>query len=286
VNRRELISELAATLGATHEARFICDEVLGPDANTPVTDAAIRCARELAARRRSGEPLQYLLGHWPFRTVDLQLNSHVLIPRPETEQVVEVALAELQRLAPAKPSLVDAGTGSGAIALSLATELAVKYPNGEVWATDASPEALTVAAANWDRVRHHHAATVLPVTFVAGNWLKGLPPELRGSIDLVIANPPYVAAAEWPELADDVRREPRQALVAADGSDGTPGLADVETVLTQALDWLSRPGTAVIELAPQQAEAAVVLARAMGYDHARVEPDLAQRPRALVCRVQ
>jgi len=289
VTRGELISELAASLGARHEARFIVEDVLGPP---PLGDDRVagppdvEAARTLAARRRAGEPLQYVLGHWAFRSLDLLVDQRVLIPRPETEQVVEVALCEIGRPGSAVRTVVDAGTGSGAIALSLATELAPRHPAASLWATDASPDAMAVARANADRVGRQHDGRLLPVHFVQGNWLNPLPAHLRGAVDLIISNPPYVAGAEWPDLAGEVRREPVAALVAGDGTDGTPGLADVEAVLSQAWVWLARPGAVVIELAPHQADAAALMARVMGYVDVRVEPDLAGRPRALVGRTR
>jgi release factor glutamine methyltransferase len=288
VNRGELITELAATLGARHEARFIVAEVLGPEtASSPrIVDAAdVGTSGSLAARRLAGEPLQYVLGHWAFRTLDLLVDPRVLIPRPETEQVVEVALAEVRRIGGAGPTIVDAGTGSGAIALSMAAELAGDCPGGRLWAIDASTDALAVAAANRDRVRQANGS-ILPVDLVVGPWLGALPSELKGTVDLVVSNPPYVAEGEWTGLPHDVRREPRRALVAAQASDGTPGMGDVEEVLRQALVWLARPGAVVIELAPAQADAAGRLARSLGYLDVHVEPDLAQRPRALVGRVR
>jgi release factor glutamine methyltransferase len=289
VTRGELIAELAVLLGARHEARFIVEEVLG---STPsfggqaVGTAEADAARSLAALREGGEPLQYVLGHWAFRSLDLLVDGRVLIPRPETEQVVEVALGELRRLATAAPTIVDAGTGSGAIALSLATELADRCPEGRLWATDASPEALAVARANLGRVRGQQGGHVLPVTLVEGSWLDPLPPALQGRVDLIVANPPYVAAETWPDLPEVVRREPRGALVAGPGTDGTPGLGEVEEVLSQAWMWLARPGVVVIELAPQQSEAALEMARHLGYVDVGVERDLARRPRTLVGRAR
>jgi release factor glutamine methyltransferase len=285
VTRGELITELAASLGARHEARFIVEEVLGPP--PPGDDrvagrAEVEAARALAASRRAGEPLQYVLGHWAFRTLDLLVDQRVLIPRPETEQVVEVALGEIGRSGTALRTVVDAGTGSGAIALSLATEMAPHHPGARLFGTDASPEALAVARANLDRVRGQRDGPVLPVHFVEGNWLDPLPSRLRGAVDVIVSNPPYVAGAEWPGLPGEVRCEPAAALVAGDGSDGTPGLADAEAVLSQAWLWLARPGLVVIELAPHQADAAALMARGMGYRDVRVEMDLAGRPRALV----
>jgi release factor glutamine methyltransferase len=289
MTRGELVTELATTLGARHEARFIVEDVVGPAPgrpDQPVTPADVEAARALAERRRQGEPLQYVLGHWAFRSLDLLVDPRVLIPRPETEQVVEVARRELSRLESAAPVLVDAGTGSGAIALSLATELMQSHPEGRVWAIDRSAAALAVAAANLERISRRREGGLLPAVLVEGSWLDALPGDLRGGVTLVVANPPYVAGAEWPDLAPEVRCEPSGALVAPAGSDGTPGLGDVEELLHQAPGWLARPGAVVIELAPHQAGAAERMARAVGYRDVHVETDLAGRPRALVGRVR
>jgi release factor glutamine methyltransferase len=286
--RGELVAELTALLGggARHEARFIVDEALGEagvdpaPVSSPVPAAVVEAARDMAARRRAGEPLQHVFGHWSFRSLDLVLDPRVLIPRPETEQVVEVALAEARRVGERAPLVVDAGTGSGAIALVVATEL----PGSTVWATDDSPDALAVAAQNLERVRRDHPRVA--VTLAEGNWLEPLPASLQGRVQMVVANPPYVSEDEWRDLDAEVRREPRRALVAGPASDGTPGLAAVEEVLAQARDRLPRLGAVVVELAPHQADAAARLARGMGYGAARVESDLAGRPRALVARAR
>ncbi len=224
MTRRELTDELTAGLGgARHEARFIVDEVFGsiacpgvsPDAGE-VPAGALRAARAMAGRRAAGEPLQYVFGHWPFRHLDLLVDRRVLIPRPETEQVVEVALAEgrrLHRLADADPGrgsrsglvVVDAGTGSGAIALALASELAPGVLR-EVWATDVSADALEVAAANVEALRASCGAQPLPrIELAEGSWLEALPAWARGAVDLLVANPPYVSAGEWAGLASEVR---------------------------------------------------------------------------------
>jgi release factor glutamine methyltransferase len=145
---------------------------------------------------------------------------------------------------------------------------------------------LEVAETNLDAVRSAQgdAASMPLVTLDLGSWLEPLPERLRGGVDLVVSNPPYVSEDEWRELDPELRLEPRSALVAGAAGDGTPGLADVEAVLRQSLTWLRRPGAVVVELAPHQAEAATALAGALGYDETRVELDLAQRPRALVAR--
>jgi release factor glutamine methyltransferase len=294
VETRVLLDELAGVVGgARHEARFIVDEVLdvgpgGPRPGVVPTAAAVE-ARAMAARRAAGEPLQYIFGHWPFRGLDLRVDPRVLIPRPETEQVVQVALGEARRLRRLRPEMglvtVDAGTGSGAIALALATELGADVVE-EIWATDTSAGALEVATANLEAcLAAAAAARPLPsVALVEGSWLGPLPPRLRGRVDLVVSNPPYVTEEEWAVLAPEVRAEPRQALVAGPGRQGAAGLADVEAVLEEARRWLARPGAVVVELAPAQAGAAQDRAQQLGYDEVRVEPDLAGRPRALVAR--
>jgi release factor glutamine methyltransferase len=296
VPTRALVGELTAVLGgARHEVRFILAEALAvrpgearPDV-VPASPAA--AARAMAARRAAGEPLQYVFGHWPFRELDLRVDPRVLIPRPETERVVEVALGEARRLlAAARPGgaglvAVDAGTGSGAIALALATELGAEAVD-QLWATDTSAGALEVAAVNLEGCRTAGAGAMPRVELVEGSWLAPLPEGRRGHVDLVVSNPPYVSADEWAGLDPEVRAEPREALVAGPGpGTGAAGLADVEAVLDQARLWLGRPGAVVVELAPHQAARAQQWAQQLGYDEVRVEPDLAGRPRALVARL-
>jgi release factor glutamine methyltransferase len=288
-----LLDELTAVVGgARHEARFIVDEALavGPGAPRPalVPAGAVVTARALAARRATGEPLQYVFGHWPFRDLDLHVDPRVLIPRPETEQVVEVALGEARRLRGLRPGVglvaVDAGTGSGAIALALATELGAGALE-RIWATDASAGALAVAAVNLEATRAAGTCRLPQLELIEGSWLDPLPGGWRGRVDLVVSNPPYVSADEWSGLDTGVKAEPRQALVAPPGRDGTAGLADVEAVLEQSRRWLGRPGAVVVELAPHQSGAARERARQLGYDEVRAEPDLAGLDRALVARL-
>ncbi|HLJ07687.1 MAG TPA: HemK/PrmC family methyltransferase [Acidimicrobiia bacterium] len=275
---RELAGALAETLG-TREARWVLED-LGAPPGGPLTAEQERAALALAARRGAGEPLQYVLGHWPFRQLDLLVDRRALIPRPETEWVTDVALAELDRLVAlgAPPRVVDLGTGTGAIALSIATER-VAY-DVEVTATDVDPGALELARANHERV-----GSPSSVRWRAGSWWEALDSSARGRVSLVVANPPYVAPLEW-EVLDPVVRdhEPRGALVAGAGSDGTPGFAAVEAVLAGAPEWLGRPGTVVVEIAPSQEGAAVWAAGRSGSAESRVLADLAGRPRALVAR--
>jgi release factor glutamine methyltransferase len=229
------------------------------------------CAR-MAARRHAGEPLQYAIGGWGFRRLDLYVDGRVLIPRPETEQVVDVALGELRRLEVRTPLVVDLGTGSGAIALSVAVEA----PGADVWATDVSADALAVARANLAGIGGRAATRV---RLVEGSWFDALPGELRGQVDLLVSNPPYVADDETlPALVSDW--EPSGALRA-----GPTGLEAVGAIVSGAPAWLARPAALVLEIAPQQAERAIALARAAGFDDVEVRADLNGRPRALVGRV-
>jgi len=238
----------------------------------PVPPRTAAFVEAMVERRERGEPLQYVLGIWSFRQLELVVDRRVLIPRPETEMVVEVALAELARLAPDQPLVADLGTGSGAIALSVAMEV----PRARVWGTDRSTDALAVARANLAGL----GSRVAPrVRLAAGDWFEALPGDLRGQIDLVVSNPPYEGAEENlpAEVAD---WEPPVALIA-----GPSGLEDVARIVAQAPAWLRRPGTVVVEIAPRQAADATTLARRAGFDEVEVHPDLAGRMRALVGRV-
>ena len=231
---------------------------------------------QLLARRAGGEPLQYVLGAWSFRTLDLFVDRRVLIPRPETEVVAGAAIAELVRMragvAPGAPPLraVDLGTGSGAIALAIAAEC----DGVEVWATDRSPEALAVARSNLAGLGRRGTR----VTLVEGPWFAALDPGLRGELDLVVSNPPYVAAHE--DLPAEVADwEPGGALVA-----GPRGVEDLEVLVDESPSWLIARGSLVLELAPHQAEAIAERARAVGFGEVEVIRDLVGRERAVLAR--
>jgi release factor glutamine methyltransferase len=271
----DLLAYVRARIPQPFEARFIVESVAGrlePVADRRVPAWAAGEVARLAARRAAGEPLQYVLGRWGFRSLELVVDQRVLVPRPETEQLVEVALGELAAVPPDPPPVVaDLGTGSGAIALSIAAEA----QSVRVWATDASPSALEVAAVN-------RAALGLAdrVRLAAGSWYGALPAELRGSLALVVSNPPYVAEAEVACLPPEVREwEPRAALVA-----GPTGLEAVAQVVAGAPTWLKAGGAVVVELAPQLARASLALARSWGLARAEVREDLAGRERVLVAR--
>src|SRR5688572_32021725 len=172
----------------------------------------------MVGRRGAGEPIQYVLGEWSFRGIDLLIDRRVLIPRPETEITAEVAIEEAQRLGArrGKPdpwagaatayTVADLGTGSGALALALAAEL----PDAAVWATDNSDDALAVARANLAG----SGTIAARVRLAPGSWFDALPGDLRGQLRLLVANPPYVAEHELAGLPPEVRDyEPVTALV-------------------------------------------------------------------------
>jgi len=291
--RSEIAGELtdAGIVPAEAEARFMIERASGYDADdwleiadaTPTPRARAR-VEEMVKRRVAGEPLQYVLGAWSFRGFDLLVDPRVLIPRPETEHVVEVALEEAARLGlrrsrrrlslvEPKPAahVADLGTGSGAIAIALESEL----PDVEVWATDTSEDALTVARAN---VSGCAAARVRIAP--AGSWFAVLPDALRGELRLIVSNPPYVAEHELPTLPDEVAQyEPHSALIA--GPEGTEAIV---ALLAGAFDWLTPDGVLVCELAPHQADAMRSHAEDLGYTEALVRRDLTGRPRVLVAR--
>jgi len=229
----------------------------------------------MVGRRQAGEPVQYVLRHWAFRRLDLMVDSRVLIPRPETEVVVEVALEELRRLRAAGPVVVDLGTGSGAIALSIASERG----DTQAWATDIAEGALAVASANLAGLG---AQAVGRVRLVQGSWWEALPDGLRHTVSLVVANPPYVAEGELAQLPLEVSSwEPREALIA-----GPTGLEAFEVIVGGASEWLAERSALVVEIAPHQAGAASALALRAGFGDVTVRPDLAGRERVLVARAE
>lgn len=221
----------------------------------------------LVERRAGGEPLQYLTAVQAFRRLELAVGPGVLVPRPETEMVVERALTHL--LGVEAPVVVDVGTGSAAIALSVATE----RPDATVWATDISGQ-----ATGWAR-RNVAAAGTSNVTVVEGDLFRPLPEDLRCCVDLVVANPPYLSEAELAEADPDVRvHEPALATVA-----GPTGLEVAGRVVAEAPFWLRPGGWLVLETHPGQAERlrALMLAR---YQDVAIHPDLAGHPRIAEAR--
>jgi release factor glutamine methyltransferase len=253
------------------------EEISGLDRSRWSETASAGGRARLAAmvdRRLAGEPLQYVLGRWSFRGLDVLVDPRVLIPRPETEVVAEVAIAEARRFPlDQRFAVADLGTGSGALALALAAELA----QAEVWATDRSPDALAVARANLTVLGPSAASRV---HFAEGMWYEALPGGVRGRLRVIVSNPPYVSEAEFAALPAEVRdHEPAGALVA-----GPTGRECLEQLVAGGLDWLAPGGALVLELAPDQAAPLQAAAGAAGYEAVAVHPDLTGRDRVLVGR--
>lgn len=220
----------------------------------------------LIARRAAREPLSHIIGSVGFWTLDLIVTRDVLTPRPDTETVVEAALAAVtDRNAPLE--IFDIATGSGAIALALLSEL----PNARAVATDLSVPALAVAR---DNAAHNRLAD--RIRFIETSWADGV----DSRFDLVVSNPPYIASAVIETLEPEVKdHEPRLAL---DG--GPDGLAPYPHLFVEARRVLKPGGTAVFEIGYDQGEAALSLARANGVQDATLRRDLGGRDRALVFR--
>lgn len=214
----------------------------------------------MAERRAAGEPLQYILGSAHFRGLRLVVQPDVLIPRPETELLVERALTRL----PKDGVVVDIGTGCGAIALSIAYE----RPDVKVLATEVSEPALACARLNAGIIG-------LDVDFHMGDLFAALPDELRGKLDLVVANPPYVADSDRHLLTPDIiEHEPHVALFA-----GADGLDVTRRLVADARGWLKPGGWLVFEISEFSGPPVRELLTSWGYADAAIHPDLGGRDR-------
>jgi release factor glutamine methyltransferase len=233
-----------------------------PGAGVPA-DAGRRFS-EMVRRRLRREPVAYILGRKGFRHIELEIDRRVLIPRPETELLVELAL-ELQ-----PRTVLDVGTGSGAIALAVADEL----PECEVAATDTSTAAMKVARANAERLGLSER-----VRFVEGSVPEG------EEFDLVVANLPYIAEVDWPSLQPEVTQwEPREALLAGpDGLDAIRAFLSgrVRSSLRQAQQNANSPEVLALEMGEGQADAVATLLGKAGFDEIQARPDLAGIPRII-----
>jgi len=279
VTWRTLLNETIEVLGERPQARWICETACGLDGDEflaeldePATERMVAQLDAMVARYRAGEPLAYVLGHWSFRTIELMVDRRVLIPRPETEVVAGRAL-ELARGVAGQCRVVDLGTGSGAIGLSLAAELPIT--GTEVWLTDYSTDAVDVARAN--AIGLGRAAANVRVCH--GSWFDALPVDVRGEIDVVVSNPPYIADGD-PEVAESVLEyEPHTALFAGDD-----GLDDVRTIARDARDWLRSGGWLVMEIGYQQGDAVKALLEQFGFANVTIANDLTGRPRIAEAR--
>ncbi len=232
------------------EAAGVTRATLIASPDTPLDPVATRAFAEFVRRRLRREPVAYIMGRKGFRNIELDVDRRVLIPRPETELLVELAL-ELE-----PQSVLDVGTGSGAIALAVADEL----PGAAVVATDIYPDALEVARKNSVRLGLSDR-----VRFEMGS----LPPG--GHFDLLVANLPYVTALEWLDLEPELRDwEPRGAL-----SPGATGLEAIEVLLGQIAVGVTSAQAIGLEVGEGQAASVSELLRRAGYGRVEVRPDLA-----------
>ncbi len=266
---RELLARAAAKIGhaeARADAEHLLGHVLGrsrawlfawPEHRPPAAD----CARfdRLVEARAGGEPVAYLVGRRAFWTLDLEVTPAVLIPRPETELLLQLALA---RLPPERAlAVVDLGTGSGALALALASE----RPRAHVVATDASLPALAVARANAERLG------IANVVFAAGNWCAALGGQ---RFDLIVANPPYIATGDAHLGEGDLRFEPVSALAS-----GPDGLDALRAIAACAPAHLEQGGWLLLEHGWDQAPQVRALLSASGLGEVRSVRDLAGHER-------
>lgn len=259
-------------------ARRIVEECSGADGaelalvlGDFVTERGMASFDRRLARRLAGEPIQYVVGRWGFRTLDLFVDHRVLIPRPETEIVAGVAIDEILRISSVvgPVTAVDLGCGSGAIGLSIAAEI----PEVDVWLTDLSDDALAVARSNLAGLGRKAVRTRIS----AGSWFDALPAELAGSVGVIASNPPYIAVSE--ELSPEVTNwEPGMALVS--GSSGTEAL---EHIVDEAPAWLIEGGALVLEMSPWQTEAIADRAAAC-FAEVEVFDDMRRQARGVVAR--
>ncbi|MCE3265821.1 MAG: protein-(glutamine-N5) methyltransferase, release factor-specific [Solirubrobacterales bacterium] len=234
-------------------------EQLAADPDAPIPGGAARRFSQMVRRRVRREPVAYIVGRKAFRGIELDVDRRVLVPRPETELLVEIAV----ELSPA--TVLDVGTGSGAVALAAADEI----PGVQVTATDTSAGALEIARGNAIRLGLDDR-----ITFATGT----LP--ARGSFELLLANLPYVGESEWGDLEPEIREfEPRLALVP-----GPTGMEAIESLMMRlaAVDDLA--GTVALEVGAGQAEATSELMRGAGFERIEARPDLAGIDRVVIGR--
>lgn len=254
------------------DARFLAEAALGFSRadlvwheDDPIAPDASKRLEAFAVRRLAGEPVARIIGVKQFYGLDFALNAATLVPRPETELIVSLALQTLAGRD--KPRILDLGTGSGCIAIALLVEL----PEAVAVAVDLSAEALSAAESNSGR---HEVANRL--SLLAGSWFDPLPAGER--YDLIVSNPPYIESGVIPSLQPEVRDfDPNLAL---DG--GVDGLSAYRTILAGAGEHLTPAGTLILEIGAGQADAVETLARASGFLTMRLEKDLAGLDRALV----
>lgn len=271
---REMVKRTEGEVRDRTVARWLCEHASGCDSDEfggildeLVSERSAQHLHSMLARYATGEPLQYVMGRWAFRRLDLLVDSRVLIPRPETELLVEhVTRYAMQKIRDVGRgvTIADLGTGSGAVGLSLLHEL--PFESAEVWMTDMSEDALHVARANAAGVGRN----AVGARFGQGSWYEALPSDLLGSLDAIVSNPPYIAVGD--SLVGDsvLKWEPHNALFA-----GKDGLNDLRIIVAGATDWLAPGGLLAVEMGFTQAAVVTQLFESAGFNHVSVHKDLA-----------
>jgi release factor glutamine methyltransferase len=271
---REMVKRTQDEVGERNIAQWLCEHASGCDADVfgdildeLVSERSAQHLHSMLARYAKGEPLQYVMGRWAFRRLDLLVDSRVLIPRPETELLVEhVTRYALQKIRDVGRgvTIADLGTGSGAVGLSVLHEL--PFESAEVWMTDVSEDALHVARANAAGIGRN----AVGARFSHGSWYQALPADLQGSLDAIVSNPPYIATGD-PLVGESVLKwEPHSALFA-----GKDGLNDLRVVVSGATDWLVPGGLLAVEMGFTQATVVSQLFESAGFKNVSVHKDLA-----------
>jgi release factor glutamine methyltransferase len=220
----------------------------------PLTENEISGYRSLIKRRLLHEPVQYITGIQEFWSLDFMVNPQVIVPRPESELLVEQAVKQVETHFTQKnrpPRILDLGTGSGVLAISIAKEV----PQAQIWATDLSEGALSIARRNAEKHGIYER-----INFMCGDLWEPIA-NLDVVFDMIISNPPYIASEEYDDLMPEVRDyEPRLAL---DGHEG--GMYFIEKILHEGLDYMSPGGWLIMEMSPDQTGKALRLAEQKGY---------------------
>ncbi|MBW3091858.1 peptide chain release factor N(5)-glutamine methyltransferase [Bifidobacterium sp. 82T10] len=287
----DVIRDVAGTLRAAgvdtpeHDAKLLLAEAAGRELRDvdkamlmgdewPLDEKAAARFREMTERRARREPLQYIVGHAPFRYLDLAVGPGVFIPRPETETVVQAGLDWLTRNRIATPRVVDLCAGSGAIGLSVVTEVR----GAQVWAVELSPDAYRWTERNRDAVARRDPLAGYNYTLEQGDATSPLTlPQLDGTIDLVITNPPYVPLADIPEQPEVRDHDPDLALYGGSAD----GVLIPERIIMRAAKLLRPGGALVMEHDISQGDRLAAFAHANGFTEARTENDWTGRPRFL-----
>lgn len=275
---RDLVARTTQTTGDKLIAKWLCEHAAGVEGSefTEILDELVneRSGIHLNAmvdRFVAGEPVQYVMGRWAFRHLDLMVDARVLIPRPETELLVDIVKGHaLQRSRDyGRPVVIaDLGTGTGALGLSLLQEMPLG--SAEVWMTDESEDALHVARANAAGIGRAASGA----RFAHGSWFDALSSDYIGGFDVIVSNPPYIANGDPEVDASVLNYEPRSALFA-----GSDGLDDIRIIVGDASRWLMPGGLLALEIGYTQGDIVAELLVTHGFSTVLVHKDLSGRNR-------